>query len=104
VRDLNPSGEHQLGDVTQAYTEAVVESHTPTDDLWREAIAFVERGSFRRLRHGDIRADRERLDNAQPATDVQSRAGKIDGSTWNPYRGSTRRAAVEPRAELTVRI
>jgi hypothetical protein len=65
VRDLNPSGQHQFGDVTQAHAEAVVEPHAPTDDLRREAIAFVERWSGRRLRDGGIRADRKRLDNAQ---------------------------------------
>src|SRR5262245_18758168 len=34
-----------------------------TDDLRREAIPFVERGSVRRLGHGGIRADHKRLDN-----------------------------------------
>ena len=62
-----PSGQHQLGDVTQAQTEAVVEPHTTTDDLRRESIAFVKRGSGRRLGHGGIRADRKRLDNASGA-------------------------------------
>jgi hypothetical protein len=32
VGDLNPSSEHQLGDVPQAHPEAVVEPHAPTDD------------------------------------------------------------------------
>ena len=65
MRDLNPSGQHQLGDVTQAHPEAVVEPHATTDDLRREAIAFVERWSGRRVGHGGIRADRKRLDNAE---------------------------------------
>src|SRR4029450_7724554 len=68
VRDLNPSCQHQLRDVTQAHTEAVVEPHAPTDDLRRESIAFVERWAGLRLGHSGIRADRKRLDNAWPGT------------------------------------
>jgi hypothetical protein len=68
VRDLNPSGQHQLRDVTQAHTEAVIQPHATTNDLRRESIAFVERWSGRRLGHGGIRADRKRLDNADVAT------------------------------------
>jgi hypothetical protein len=33
ARDLNPSGQHQLEDVTQAHTETVVGPHAMTDDL-----------------------------------------------------------------------
>src|ERR1019366_10149814 len=50
-------------DVTQTHTEAVGEPHATTDDLRREAIAFVEYGAGRPLGHGDIRADRQRLDH-----------------------------------------
>jgi hypothetical protein len=57
------SGQHQLGNVTQAHTEAV-EPDATTDDLRREAIAFVECWSGRPLGHGGIRPDRKRLDNA----------------------------------------
>src|SRR5438093_10227188 len=40
------------------------EPHAPTDDLRRKAIALVERWLRRWPRHGGIRADRKRLDNA----------------------------------------
>src|SRR5713226_8324700 len=70
VRDLNPSGQHQLGDVTPAHTEAVVEPHATTDDLRREAIAFLERWSGRWLGHDGIRADRKRLDNASSGNSI----------------------------------
>jgi hypothetical protein len=51
MRYLDPSGQHQLGDVTQAHTEAEIEPHAMTDDRWREAITLVERQSGRRLGH-----------------------------------------------------
>ena len=78
VRDLNSSGQHQLGHVTQTHTEAVVKPHAPTDDLRREAIAFVECGAGRPLGHGDIRADRQRLDNSPKG---KKRWG-LEGAKW----------------------
>jgi hypothetical protein len=40
VRNPNPAGRHQLGDVTQTQTEAVVQPQATTDDVRREAIAL----------------------------------------------------------------
>ena len=41
-------GEHKFGHVAQAHPETVLEPHTMTDELRREAIALVERRSGRR--------------------------------------------------------
>jgi hypothetical protein len=79
VRDLNPSSEHQLGDVPQAQPETVVEPHATTDGLRREAMAFVECWSDRRLRHDGIRADHTRLDNAATPKTARSPARRWAG-------------------------
>jgi hypothetical protein len=67
IRDLDAASKHQFRDVAQAHPETVVEPHAMTNDLGRKAVAFIERGSRRRLGHGGIRADRRRLDNASPS-------------------------------------
>src|SRR5262245_35224604 len=51
-------------ETSRKLTETVIEPQAMTDDLRREPIAFVQRGSVRRLGHGGIRADHKRLDNA----------------------------------------
>src|SRR5262245_43169985 len=51
VRNLNPSVQHQFGDVTQAQTEPVVKPDATTDDFGRKSVAFVERWSGRGLGH-----------------------------------------------------
>src|SRR5262249_50616311 len=50
---LNPSSEHQFGDVAQAHVESVVEPHAPTDDLQWEPVAFVEHWPGRPLGHAE---------------------------------------------------
>ena len=55
-----------------------------TDDLRREAIPFVERGSVRRLGHGGIRADHKRLDNASLI--ITTVGGRIALWSWRRRR------------------
>ena len=60
----------------------------PSRGLWHPAIPVMQP------------TENTRRDHSTSGGEV---TGKIDGSPRNPYRSSTRRAAVEPRAELTVR-
>jgi hypothetical protein len=57
----NPSGEHQLGHVAQAQTEAVIEPYAMAKESRREAISLVERWPGRRMGHGRIGADADVL-------------------------------------------
>jgi hypothetical protein len=64
VRDLNPSSQHQFGDVTQAHPEAVIEPHTITDDrrrfgdeqLWTDKLRLNEVLECLCRRHSNGRA------------------------------------------------
>src|SRR5262249_30873719 len=102
VRDLNPAREHQFGYIAQAYAEAIVEPHTPTDDLRREAVAFVERWSGRRLEHCGMRADHHLLDNARPSARQRgSYPPFVETGHFRSDRGLSRRRLRTCRTRLT---